>query len=70
MMCSSWKISVFGIVALMLMLGLVASDALAQDRASRYGNDTIAVTVEGAGGGTGPLRTANDQFFQQVKGSR
>ena len=30
MMCSSWKTSVFGIVALMLILGLVASDALAQ----------------------------------------
>ena len=29
MMCSSWKISVFGIVALMLSFGLVAGDAFA-----------------------------------------
>ena len=29
MMCSTWKISVFGIVALMLAFGLVAGDALA-----------------------------------------
>ena len=29
MMCSSWKISVFGIVALMLAFGLATTDALA-----------------------------------------
>ena len=29
MMCSNWKISVFGIVALMLAFGLVTTDALA-----------------------------------------
>ena len=29
MMCSSWKISVFGILALMLAFGLAAPDALA-----------------------------------------
>ena len=29
MMCSTWKISVFGIVALMLSFGLVAGDAFA-----------------------------------------
>ena len=29
MMCSTWKISVFGIVALMLAFGLTAGDAVA-----------------------------------------
>ena len=29
MMCSSWKLGVFGIVALMLSFGLVAGDAFA-----------------------------------------
>ena len=29
MMCSTWKISVFGIVALMLAFGLTAGDAFA-----------------------------------------
>ena len=63
MMCSSWKISVFGIVALMLMLGLVASDALAQTgRASRYGNDTIGVAVTGGTVPTVNLRDTSNAF--------
>ena len=32
MMCSSWKISLFGIVAFMLAFGLVTTDALADDQ--------------------------------------
>ena len=41
MMCSSWKISVFGIVALMLAFGLVTTDALAddQDSGQRHASD-------------------------------
>ena len=34
MMCSTWKISVFGIVALMLSFGLVAGDAWAHSDGS------------------------------------
>ena len=30
MMCSNWKISMFGILALILAFGLVTTDALAQ----------------------------------------
>ena len=40
MMCSNWKISVFGIVALMLAFGLAVTDAEAQPLA-----DPSAVTV-------------------------
>ena len=40
MMCSSWKISVFGIVALMLALGLATTDALAAP-----GEATISITT-------------------------
>ena len=41
MMCSSWKISVFGILALILAFGLVTTDALAQDPPN------VTVTVAG-----------------------
>ena len=57
MMCSTWKISVFGIVALMLSFGLVAGDAFAHSdghsshtatapRAVNHSDDaTLTVTV-------------------------
>ena len=46
MMCSSWKISVFGIVALMLAFGMTS--AIAQSPEA-YGDITLVV---GATGGT------------------
>ena len=42
MMCSTWKISVFGLVALMLGFGLVTTDAAAQ-----FNGDTLVVTATG-----------------------
>ena len=41
MMCSNWKISVFGIVALMLAFGLATTDTLAATDPSPV---TVAVT--------------------------
>ena len=55
MMSSTWKISVFGIVALMLAFGLVAGDAVAhseghsdhlRNTVSHYSDATISVTAE------------------------
>ena len=43
MMCSSWKISVFGIVAFMLAFGLLTTDATAQTDYS-----PVRITVGGA----------------------
>ena len=42
MMCSSWKLGVFGILALMLAFGLVTTDALAQ------GKGSVTVVVDDA----------------------
>ena len=53
MMCSSWKISVFGIVALMLAFGLVTTDAEAQALAN-HSAVTVAVTADTPTGATGP----------------
>ena len=53
MMCSSWKISVFGIVALMLAFGLATSDAGAADpsevevEVSADGNTALRAAQEG-----------------------
>ena len=42
MMCSTWKISVFGIVALMLAFGLAAGDAFAHsDGHSDHPNNVV-----------------------------
>ena len=49
MMCSSWKISIFGIVALMLAFGLTTTDALAAKGA-------VSVTISGHTG----LRAADE----------
>ena len=38
MMCSTWKISVFGIVALMLAFGLAAGDAIAHSGRRTFGD--------------------------------
>ncbi len=46
MMCSNWKISVFGIVALMLAFGLATTDALAQ---TEYSPVTVEVTARSSG---------------------
>ena len=46
MMCSSWKISVFGIVALMLAFGLMTTDAEAQPIAN-HSAATVAVSSDG-----------------------
>ena len=45
MMCSNWKISVFGIVALMLAFGLAVTDAEAQALANPSAV-TVAVTSD------------------------
>ena len=47
MMCSNWKISVFGIVALMLAFGLAVTDAEAQPLADpkRRNSKAVALTV-------------------------
>ncbi len=47
MMCSSWKISVFGIVALMLAFGLIDARADVQD-VKHPGDATISVAVNSA----------------------
>ena len=49
MMCSSWKISVFGILALILAFGLVTTDALAQTAAPNITISATATTDEGRG---------------------
>ena len=42
MMCSTWKISVFGIIALMLAFGLTAGDAFAHsDGHSDHPNNVV-----------------------------
>ena len=58
MMSSSWKISVFGIVALMLAFGLLTTDALAQ-------GPSVDITV--TGDGRSARRGRSDHF---VRGRR
>ena len=50
MMCSTWKISVFGIVALMLAFGLATSDVMAQ---TDYSPVTVTVTARSSGDSPG-----------------
>ena len=47
MMCSTWKISVFGILAFILAFGLVTTDALAQDPPNVTVSATAATAVTG-----------------------
>ena len=54
MMCSTWKMSVFGLVALMLTFGLVTTDAAAQN----YNPLTVVVTATEGGDAGGNLRAA------------
>ena len=75
MMCSTWKISVFGIVALMLAFGLVAGDAFAHSNGehaghtrtnvTHYSDATITVNVNSTSGdgGTGGAETRSDDLF-------
>ena len=53
MMCSSWKISVFGILALMLAFGLGATDSFAAPV-------TATVAAENIGTATAPLRAVDE----------
>ena len=62
MMCSTWKISVFGIVALMLAFGLTAGDAIAHSdghsdhprtNVRHFTDSSIKVTVNSTTGDTG-----------------
>ena len=54
MMCSTWKISVFGIVALMLAFGLATSDVMAQ---TDYSPVTVTVTARSSGDSPGIIST-------------
>ena len=79
MMCSTWKISVFGIVALMLAFGLTAGDAFAHSdghaahtrtNVRHFADTNINVTVDSVSGddGTGgaDTRTGANLFTDNV----
>ena len=59
MMCSSWKISVFGIVALMLAFGLIDARADVQD-VKHPGDATIAVAVNSTTANGGAVGRSSD----------
>ena len=76
MMCSTWKISVFGIVALMLAFGLTAGDAIAHSdghsshaaapRAVNHFDDaTLTVMVTSS---TLPVKNADGSYRDQGNG--
>ena len=60
MMCSSWKFSIFGILALMLAFGMTADDAMAQDS---YGPVGIAVAGADTLRAAGTIATATPITF-------
>ena len=75
MMCSTWKISVFGIVALMLAFGLAAGDAVAHSNGEHAGHTrtnvthysdariNVVVNSTPADDGTGGAEARNNDLF-------